>query len=111
MQSARWILKHAPDDAKPYSALTMIAVLPLFSLNSVPSVVCTFSEQGTSDMHSVSDVFTSRSFNAAKVRAILTDSLETMLAYVELLGASTTWPPATRHAFQEKSSILIENTM
>ena len=59
----------------------------------------------------ISDVFTSRSFNAAKVRVILIDSLETILAYVKLLGASTMWPPTTRHAFQEKSSILIEDTM
>ena len=31
MQSARWFLKLAPDDARPYNALTFIAVLPLFS--------------------------------------------------------------------------------
>ena len=43
--------------------------------------------------------------------AILTDSLETALAKVRLLGASTIRPPATRCAFLEKSSILIENTM
>ena len=46
MQSARWFLKLAPDDAKPYNALTMIAVLPLLSPNSVPRAVCTFSEHG-----------------------------------------------------------------
>ena len=75
MQSARWFLKLAPDDAKPYIALTMIAVLPLFSPNLVPSVVCTFSEHGAVRYgFCIADV---RSFNAAKVRAILTDSLET----------------------------------
>ena len=100
MQSPRWFLKLAPDDAKPYNALTMIAVWPLFSQNSVPSVVWIFSEHGAVRYSfCISDVFTSRSFNAAKVRAILTDSLETMLAYVKLLGASNKWPPATRHAF------------
>ena len=102
MQSARWSLKLAPDDDKPYNALT-IAILPVVSPNSVPSVVCTFSEHGTVIYaFCISDVFTSRSFNAAKVRAILTDSLETTLTYVKLL----TW-----FAFQETSSILIENTM
>ena len=83
MQSARWFLKLAPDDAKPYNALAMIAVLPLFSPNLVPGVVCTFSEHGAVRYaFCISDVFTSRSFNAAKVREILTDSLETTLAYV-----------------------------
>ena len=53
----------------------------------------------------------SRSFNAAKVMAFLTDSLETTLGYVHLLGASTVWPPATKFDFLEKSSIFIENTM
>ena len=68
MQSASWFLKLAPDDAKPYKALTMIAVFPLFCSNSVPSVVCTFSEHGgVRCAFCVSDVFTSRSFNAAKV--------------------------------------------
>ena len=76
MQSARWFLKVAPDDAKPDSALTMIAVSPLFSPNSVPSVVCTFSEHGAVRYaFCMSDVFTSRPFNAAKVRAVLTGSL------------------------------------
>ena len=112
MQSARWFLQLASDDARPYKALTMITVLPLFSPNSVPSVVCTFSEhRAVRYAFCISDVFTSRSFNAAKVRAILTDSLETTLANVKLLGASTKWPPATRCAFLEKSSILTENTM
>ena len=46
MKSVKWFLMLAPDDAKPYKALTIIAVLPLFSPNSVPSVVCTFSEHG-----------------------------------------------------------------
>ena len=59
----------------------------------------------------MSDVFTSRTFSAAKVRAILTDFLENTLSKVKLLGASTIWPPSTRYAFLEKSSILIENTM
>ena len=81
MQSARWFLKLAPEDAKPYNALTVIAVLPLFSPNSVPSVVCTFSEhEAVRYSFCISDVFTLRPFNAAKVRAILMDSLETMLA-------------------------------
>ena len=61
----------------------MIAVLPLFG------VVCTLSEHvAVRYAFCISDVFTSRSFNAVKVRPILTDSLETMLAYVKLLGAS-----------------------
>ena len=112
MNSARWFLKLAPDDAKPYINLTMIAVLPLFSPNSVTSVVCTFSEHGAVRYaFCISDVFISRSFNAAKVRVIPTDSLETTLAYINLLGTSTIWPPATRHAFLEKFSILIENIM
>ena len=55
--------------------------------------------------------FTSRSFNEAQVMAMLTDSLETMAAYVKLLAASTIWPPATGHAFLGKFSILIEKTM
>ena len=96
----------------PYYALTMIAVLPLFPPNSVPSLVCTSSEYGAVRYaFCISDVYTSRSFNTAKVRAILTDSLETMLAYVNLIGASTMWPHPTRCAFLERSSILIENTM
>ena len=56
----------------------------------------------------MSDVLTSRSFSASKVRAILTDALDTALAYVRLFGASTL---ATRLTLQEMSSILIENTM
>ena len=73
IQSARWFLKHAPDDATQYKALTMTAVLSLFSPNSVPSAGCTFSEHGAVRYaFCISDVFTSRSFNAAKVRAILT---------------------------------------
>ena len=112
MQFARWFLKLAPDDAKPYNALTMIAILPLCSPNSVANVAYTFSEHGAvSYAFCISDVFTSRSFNAAEIRAILTDSHETMLANVKLLRASTKWPPATRCAFLQKSSILIENTM
>ena len=112
MQSARWFLKLAPDDAKPYNALTMIAVLRLSSPNLVPNVVCTFSEHGTARYaFCIPDVFTSRSFNAAKVRAILTDLLYTTLANVRLLGASTIWPPAIRHVLLEKSSMLMENTM
>ena len=80
MQSARWSLKLAPDDAKPYKALTMITVLPLFSPSSVPNVVCTFSEHGAVRYaFCISDVFTSRSFNAAKVRAILTILLKPCL--------------------------------
>ena len=80
----------------------MIAVLSLFSPNSVPSVVCTLSEHGAARYSfCISDVFTSRSFNAPKVRAIQTDSLETTLANVKLLEASTIWPTATRHAFLE----------
>ena len=51
MQSARWFLKLAPDDAKPSNALTMIAVFPLFSPNSVPSVVSL--SMGLPDMHFV----------------------------------------------------------
>ena len=90
----------------------MTAVLPLFSPNSVPGVVCTFSEhRAVRYAFCISDVFTLSSFNAGKARALLTDSLQTMVAYVKLLGASTMWPPATRCAFLEKSSILIENTM
>ena len=83
MQSAGWFLKLAPDNAKPYDALTMIAVLPSFSPNLVPSVDCTFSEHGAVRYaFCISDVFISRSLNAAKVRPILTDSLETTLANV-----------------------------
>ena len=59
MQSARWFLKLAPDDSKPYNALTMIAGLHLFSPNTVPSVVCTFSEHGAvRHAFCISDVFT-----------------------------------------------------
>ena len=69
MQSARWLLKLAPDDAKTYNAPTIISVLSLFSRNSVPSVVCTFSEHGAVRYaFCISDVFTSSSFNAAKAR-------------------------------------------
>ena len=87
MQSARWFMEHAPEDAEPYGALPKIAVLPLFSPNSAQSVVCTFSDHGdVRYAFCISDVFTSRSFNAAKFRAILTDSLETTLAIVKVLG-------------------------
>ena len=93
MQSVRWFLKLTPDDARLYSALKMIAVLPFSSPNSSPSVVCTFSEHGAVRYtFCMSDVLTSRSFSAAKVRAILTDSLDATLAYVRLFGASPCGP-------------------
>ena len=71
MKLARWFLELAPNDAKPYTALTMIAALPLFSTNLVHSVVITYSaHEAVRYAFCISDVFTSRSFKAAKVRQL-----------------------------------------
>ena len=58
----------------------MIAVLPLVTPSSVPGVVCPLNEHGAVRYaFCISDVFHSRSLNAAKVRAILTILLKPCL--------------------------------
>ena len=52
---------------------------------------------------------TSRSLRVAIIKAILTVSLSTMLAYIIVASASVMWPPVTSLAFHLKSSILISN--
>ena len=53
----------------------------------------------------------SRSFKAARVRAIHTVSLEMMLAYVITAGASVMCPPAPSHALHQKLLSLISKIM
>jgi hypothetical protein len=51
-----------------------------------------------------------REFNT-NVRAILTDSLDTTLAYIISFGVSGVFPPATNLALRLKSSILTSKIM
>ena len=53
----------------------------------------------------------SKWFNAAIVKAIRTDSLDTTLAYVIAAGGSVVWPPATRRHLRCNDPIFISNTI
>jgi hypothetical protein len=84
MQSARWLRKLAPADFRPYNERTMMAVAPASSLNSGPNTHHIFSDTGAVRYA----VLTFQSFRAARVKAILTDSLDTTLVYISVFGAS-----------------------
>jgi hypothetical protein len=112
MNSAKWFLKAAPSDFKPYRALTMSARFTASSPNPGSSTVQTFSVSGAvSYEFSISAILTSNSFKYAKISATLTDYLDTTLVQVIACGVSVLCPPATKLTLRRKSSILISTIM
>ena len=89
MQSAKWLQNAALALFNPYNDCTKMACFPASGPNSGPHMVEIFSAAGAAKKaFCMSLVFTSKSFNAASVKAMQTDSLDTTLVYVIVAGGS-----------------------
>ena len=83
MHLARWLQKAMPANFKPYKALMITADLLASLPNSGPNMIHTFSVTGACTYaFKMLPNLTSRSLKAAIIKAILTVSLDAMLAYV-----------------------------
>ena len=112
MHHARCALNEAPALLRLYNALTIMTDLPASSPNSGPNAVHVFSLLGAiTKAYNTSVALTSRSCNTAIVRAVHTVSLVTTLEQVRVSSVWVIWPPATRHAYLWKSSILMSNNI
>ena len=88
MHIARWLLKAALVDIRPYRALTITAVFLASFLNSGPNIVHTFSVTGDCTYAlKILPNLTSRSLRAAIIKDISTISLDTTLAYIIIVSA------------------------
>ena len=102
---ANFVLNAAPDDLRPYSAILTIMMVPSSDPNSRPALVQIFSlHNAVRYAFWISHARMSRSFNAAIVRAIRTESLETTYEYVMEAGAVVVCPPPTSLALRLKFS-------